>query len=184
MFSAGNRFFPLRWVFISSVILFWYTSFTFLFISSHILSSSKMPRYLYHPASASPISSPFDNRIPSYLVFFPLCSDTAAHFKITNSIFISSLLCHTVLIKESVSLSFFPYSLKSSMKNRWLTFASLFSSWYRIPVSFNIWVNGKKVITNRNDENKSPWNIPLLMGTDWNSFPSAYKLVLHLFMLF
>ena len=173
MFNAGNRFFPLRWVFISSVILSWYTSFTFLFISSHILSSSKMPRHLYHPASASLISSPFANWIPSYLVFLPLCSDTTVHFKITNCISISSLLCHTVLIKESVSLTFFPYSLKSSMKSKWLTFASLFSSWYHIPDSFNIWVNGNKVITNSNGENESPWNIPLLMGTDPNSFPSA-----------
>ena len=95
VFNAWNRFFALRWVFTSSVTLFWYTSFTFLFISSLIiLSSFKSPRYLYPPAPASPISSPFGNWIPSHLVFFSFCGDNTAHFKILNSIFISSLHCH------------------------------------------------------------------------------------------
>ena len=80
MFSAWNRFFPLRWVYISSVTLFWFTAFTFLFISSRIiLSSSKMPRYLYPPVPASPISSPFGSWIPSHL-FLPLCSDTRCRY--------------------------------------------------------------------------------------------------------
>ena len=94
------------------------------------LSSFKMPRYLYPPAPALPISFPFGSWIPSHLVFLPLCSDTATHFKIPNTIFISSLHYHTVLIKESIPLSSFPYSFKSSMKNRWLTFAPFFSCWY------------------------------------------------------
>ena len=128
--------------------------FTFLFIPSHIiLSSSKTPRYLYPPAPASSISSPFGSWIPSHLGFLPLCSDTVAHFKIPNSSFISLLHYHTVLINESISLSFFPYSFKSSMKNRWLTFDPFFSSWYPIPVSLNIWLNDNKAITNSNGEN-------------------------------
>ena len=184
MFKARNRFFPLRWVFMSSVILFWYTSFTLPFILTYIiLSSSKTPRYLYPPTSTSPISSPFDSWIPSHLVFYPFCSNTKAHFKIPNSIFISSLHCHIVLIKESISLSFFPYSFKSSMKNRWLTFAPFLSTWYPIPVSLSIWINANKAITNSNGENELPWNIPHLVGTDSSSFPSAYQLVFHLFML-
>ena len=128
-----------------------------------------MPRYLYPPVPASPISS--------------LYSDTTARSKIPNSIFISSLHCHTVLINESISISFFPYSFKSFMKNRWLNFAPFFSSLYLIPVSLNIWVNGNEAIKNSNDDSESPWNISLLMGTDPSSFPSAYKLVFYLFIL-
>ena len=70
------------------------------------------------------------------------------------------------------------------MKNRWVTFAPFFSSWCSIPAFLNIWVNGNKAITNSNVENKLPWNITLLMGTNASSSPSAYKLVFHLFKLY
>ena len=69
------------------------------------------------------------------------------------------------------------------MKNTWLAFAPFFSTWYPISVSLNICINGNKAITNSNGENEAPWNIPLLMGTDPSSLPSAYKLVVYLFML-
>ena len=47
------------------------------------------------------------------------------------------LRCTATLFQLN-SLAFFPYSFKSSMNNRWLTLASLFCSWYLIPVSLNI----------------------------------------------
>ena len=107
VFNAWNRFFPLRQFFMNSFTLFLYSSFTFLFISSQIiLSISKMLRYFYPPVPASTISFPFDSWIPSNVVFLPLCSDTTAHFKIPNSIFISLLHCHTVSIKGSISFKF------------------------------------------------------------------------------
>ena len=129
VFNAYNRYFPLRRVFVIIYTFFWYTSFTFLFISPHIIFSSfKRARYLYPPASSSPISSPFVTWISSHRVFLPLYSNTRTYFKIAHSIFISLLHCCTVLIKECISLSFFPYSLRLSMKTRWLTFAPFFTS--------------------------------------------------------
>ena len=58
------------------------------------------------------------------------------------------------------------------------------SSSHPISVSLNTCVSGSKAITNSNDENESPWNIPLLVGTEPSSFPSAYTLVFNLFMLY
>ena len=113
VFNAYNWYFPLRRVFIIIYTFFWYTSFTLLFILSHIiLPSFKTPRYLYPPASSSPISYPFVTWISSHRVFLPLNSNTRPYFKIANSIFLSLLHCRTVLIKECLSWSFFPYSFR------------------------------------------------------------------------
>ena len=129
VFNTYNWYFPLRRVFIIIYTFFWYNSFTLLFILSHIiLPSFKTPRYLYPLASSSPISSPFVTWISSHRVFLPLNSNNRAYFKKVNSIFKALLHCRTVLIKEYLSWSFFPYSFRLSMKTRWLTFALFFSS--------------------------------------------------------
>ena len=136
-----------------------------------IWSSCNVPKYLYPVVSISFISSSFRSFNLSESFTLPRYIVNTLHLSTTNFILTFWENICTAFIKEFSSLSFGPYSFRSSLNNKWLNFMLRFCSLY---LHYR-----RRTMTKSSGESVSPWKVPLLMFIFRNSWLFAVRIFFH-----